>query len=200
LVELMVVVGIIFIMLAMALPQITSYMRTYRIRGGLRQAVDGLQKARNIALKKNSRNGVVFFVDQNHVGYFSEDLYNPATNQRVFQRQGYTAAQAAGEASMSALPSGIQFVSVATGSQYARFDNLGRPCAPTSGVPTCPPVASAPPLADTNNYLAPDAATGDTYLVLQDTAGLVQMRAVVGAGGRVKRQAQNASGGWVDDN
>ena len=66
LVELIVVVGIIGIMLAVAIPNLRGYLRTATIRGAAAQLAGEIQGARQKAISKNVNLGVVFLVVSNN--------------------------------------------------------------------------------------------------------------------------------------
>ncbi len=62
LVELLTVVAIMIVIAAIALPAISSYLRTYNIRGASQQVMGGLTRARQLAVMKNVSYGVLFLV------------------------------------------------------------------------------------------------------------------------------------------
>ncbi len=66
LVEILVVVGIIGLSAAVALPNIAGYVRSTRIRTGQDLIVGGLQRARNVAIMRNSQMGVTFLIQDNN--------------------------------------------------------------------------------------------------------------------------------------
>ena len=61
--ELIVVVAIIAILLAVAAPNISRYVRNYRIRGEANDVASNLQKARNKAIMKNVNLGVSVVIE-----------------------------------------------------------------------------------------------------------------------------------------
>ncbi|HZO09981.1 MAG TPA: prepilin-type N-terminal cleavage/methylation domain-containing protein, partial [Myxococcota bacterium] len=62
LVEMLIVVAIIAVMAAIALPNIGNYIRNYRIRGAAQNVASLLQSARGKAIATNTNGGVSFFV------------------------------------------------------------------------------------------------------------------------------------------
>src|SRR6266545_6690116 len=78
LIELLVVVAIIVILAAIALPNIGQYIRNYRIRGASQQVAGEIQTARMKAISKNVNLGVVFaVVSATEYRYAVEDDLNP---------------------------------------------------------------------------------------------------------------------------
>ncbi|MEO8500119.1 MAG: prepilin-type N-terminal cleavage/methylation domain-containing protein [Vicinamibacteria bacterium] len=65
LIEILVVVGIIGLTAAVALPNIAGYVRAGRIRAGQDAVASAIQRARNVAIMKNSQLGVVFVTQDN---------------------------------------------------------------------------------------------------------------------------------------
>ena len=75
LVELLIVVAIIAIMAAIALPNIGNYVRNYRVKGGAQSVASLLQSARGKAIATNTNTGVSFFVvDDDSYRFVQEDL------------------------------------------------------------------------------------------------------------------------------
>ena len=74
-VELLIVVAIIIIMAAVALPNIGQYLRTYTIRGAAQTVTGDLHSARSKAFMSNTNAGVSFVVvDGNSYRLVQEDL------------------------------------------------------------------------------------------------------------------------------
>lgn len=65
LVELLVVIGIIGITAAVALPNIVGYLRSAKIRAAQDSVTAALQRARNLAIMRNTQMGVSFVVESN---------------------------------------------------------------------------------------------------------------------------------------
>jgi prepilin-type N-terminal cleavage/methylation domain-containing protein len=121
LVELLIVLAIILIMAAVALPNIGNYIRNYRITGGAQEVAGELQAARSRAIMTNTNNGVSFVVlDQDSYRFVQEDM---------------PVAQPERLSGMRTLPQGVVFVpSTAGGSAPTlRFLRLGGFCRPSSG-------------------------------------------------------------------
>jgi prepilin-type N-terminal cleavage/methylation domain-containing protein len=204
LIEVLIVVTMIIVLSAFAIPSISGYMQVYTVRGGVREVVDEMQRARNMALKKNVTNGVIFFVANNRqFGYYSEDVYDrsiPAgqtepTYQKLFGAAAYPTAVASNMAGpLRTLPRGLEFVATGGGNlKYVRFDNLGRACDPTltTGPGVCPTVlaVSAPtPTVDANSYFVQKTTVGtERELTIRDTVRGITMTIGIGPGGRIRR-------------
>ncbi len=80
LIEMLVVVGIIMVMAAVALPNIGQYIRNYKISGAAQEVAGELQSARSKAIMTNTNAGVSFVaVDADSYRFVQEDL--PAAEQ-----------------------------------------------------------------------------------------------------------------------
>jgi prepilin-type N-terminal cleavage/methylation domain-containing protein len=187
LIELLVVIGLIGIMAAFALPQIGSFIRNYRIRGATQQVATEINAARNRAISKNVNLGVVF-VTRSATTYqwVVEDGTGSGvgrnTTRPTLTVSGGTGAIALGAADTGdgrdvdktspvyPLPPAVQFSTTCpttptlpTGGVWKpgmRFDRLGSWCDPTSTNATCP---ALPTTAGANLvYSIPTSATGTT--------------------------------------
>jgi prepilin-type N-terminal cleavage/methylation domain-containing protein len=182
LVELLIVVAIIVIAAAVALPNIGGYIRNYKIKGAAQEVAGELQTARSKAIMTNTNAGVSFaVVDADSYRYILEDL-------------------AGGEefGPLKDLPLGVRFeVAVATASSPTiRFQRLGGFCNPAAGAPCAPAPAvlctgaEAPvrcTLGAGDNYLGPEADGTLVISLLEEATG--QRRQVrVAPGGRVLPQ------------
>src|SRR5260370_14834208 len=78
LVELLVVVGIILVMAAIALPNIGQYVRNFKIKGASQELAGEIETARHKAIAKNVNLGGVFaVVSSTQYRYAFEDDQNP---------------------------------------------------------------------------------------------------------------------------
>ena len=121
LLEMLVVVAIVAIMAAVALPSIGTYIRNYKIKGASQEVAGEVTTARSKAIMTNTNAGVSFVtVDADSYRWVHEDL-------------------AAGEqlGPLKDLPIGIRFVASGTANAgpSIRFQRLGGFCTP--GVAPC---------------------------------------------------------------
>jgi prepilin-type N-terminal cleavage/methylation domain-containing protein len=174
LVEMLIVLIVILIMSAIALPGILRYMRTYKVRGAAQQVASAIQTARSRAIMRNVQRGVVFtIVDRNTYRFVVEDP--PVT--------------AESEGPLLDLPTNVQFV--VAGATSMRFDQLGRWCHPGAAATDCLPAATpvtCTPATRCNdapgNYVASDV-TGALIGVFDQVTG-VRYEIGVTPGGRVQ--------------
>jgi len=91
LVELLVVAGIISATAAVALPNIMSYVRSSRIRAAQELVAGALQRARNIAIARNTQQGVTFITQDNNTFWIHvEDSIAPETGPNAYRHDGFT--------------------------------------------------------------------------------------------------------------
>jgi type II secretion system protein H len=194
LVEVLIVVLIIAIMAAIAMPNIGQYLRNYRIKGAAQQVAGELQSARSKAIMTNTNLGVSFVVvDADSYRFVQEDLLADVT--------AGTLPPGTQLSPLRDLPVGVRFVvaTAANSSPSVRFLRLGGYCNPAAGG-TCAATVAAPCLsAETSvrcareggaNYLAPDNSTlqgGLVLTLLEETTGL-QRTVRLAPGGRVLPQ------------
>lgn len=195
LVELLVVVGIIGAMAALALPAIGRYVRNFRIKGASQQVATEMNVARSKAIMKNVNLGVVFaVVSDTEYRWVVEDDQQPQTApdwNSVSQESWATlAADRAQAGGLQTLPSNVSFVnpdacSVPSGTDSwgLRFTQLGSACAFGSG--SCgiePPGASA----ITTTLVRSVGATH--FVCLRENSTTLTKRVSVSSGGRVFAQ------------
>jgi prepilin-type N-terminal cleavage/methylation domain-containing protein len=153
LIELLIVVTVIVITAAVALPYIGSYIRNYKVRGAAQQVASEIQAARLRAINSNVRFGVVFVVlDATHYQVAREDLaVTPGGAGSLVARptiDGTFLADTVQASPQRELPGMIEFATTCPGFVAAgalpglRFSNLGRACAPAIADPACPPFAT----------------------------------------------------------
>ena len=199
LVEMLIVVAIVAILAAVALPNIGQYIRNYRIRGAAQQVAGELQAARSKAIMTNTNagpgvvGGVSFVVvDADSYRFVQEDLLVDVAAGTI---------PAGSELSpLKDLPLGVRFV-VATGPNAGpsvRFNRLGSYCNPAAGGACAPAVAAPCAAADGtrcsreagSNYIAADNVTmqgGLVITLLEEGTGL-RRTVRLAPGGRVLPQ------------
>jgi prepilin-type N-terminal cleavage/methylation domain-containing protein len=179
LVEMLIVVAIIAIMSAIALPSIGQYMRNYRIKGAAQEVASQMQAARGKAISSNTNSGVSFFVvDFNSYRYVQEDLttVEPRTTLRD-------------------LPLGVSFVvaTAANSGPSLRFNRMGGFCNPGVGnclagfVNPCGTEAARCTTSAGANFFAPQA-DGTLILTLREQTTLLVRTVRIAPGGRVLPQ------------
>jgi prepilin-type N-terminal cleavage/methylation domain-containing protein len=195
LIELLIVVAIIAIMAAVALPNIGGYFRNFQIRGAASQVASQIQSARTKAIMKNVSLGVVWGLRDNTItrsGAVIEDDLIPGDGTDWVGIAGYNWANLEGNAVQDLgaieLPPGIQFdnpTNCGGGAGTAwgvRFNRLGAMCG-LGSTPACPPATAAPASPALVGFNAGTA----TLCLFQPTTGL-RKRVTVTPGGRVMAQ------------
>ena len=149
-VEMLIVVTLIMLMAAFALPNIRGYLQLAKVKGGARAVADEMQRARTLALKKNVNNGMVFYiVDNKTFGYYAEDTHDLETGQRNLLKANYAGAVAAEAAGpVRRLPDPVQFVENGAGRLPASIVSGARaiptpPRARSRRAPSPPPWTAA---------------------------------------------------------
>jgi prepilin-type N-terminal cleavage/methylation domain-containing protein len=183
LIELLIVVAVIVIMAAVALPNIGGYLRNYRVRGAAQDVAGELQAARSKAIMTNTNAGVYFVVVD--LDSYRWVLADNAAGERLGPLQD--------------LPTGVQFVAGAT--QALRFSRLGAMCDPSesscpdldTGIDVCTAAEVSglrcPSVAGSGSFLSPDPSTtgGMMATVIEANTGL-QRTVRLSPGGRILPQ------------
>jgi len=198
LVELLIVVAIIVIMAAVALPNVVGFMRNYRLNGALREVSNEMQAARTKAIMSNVNTGVSFLiVDRNTYRWVLEDTVPPTLGP------------------LRDLPQNIAFDTLGGGGATStlRFNRMGNYCnpavAPCAGpfgggagwctaaeAPTRCNVAPAPGVTYMDADTTANVAAGSMRIVLVDArlgapqAGDQRRTVRIVPGGRVLSQQQ----------
>ena len=193
--ELLVVVGIIGLLSAVALPNIVGFVRASRIRSAQDSVGSALQRARNMAIMRNTQMGISFIVQSNtrfwvhvedtiagvtagNVGYTRQGVNFNAPN--IVLSQGYD------------LPSGVEFAANTTEcpsiagfapTQAAlRFDRYG-----LSTVPAAPNALVLDGGSTTTNRIYVPAA-GDRAVCLIDRRTSLIRWVKIAPAGRISRE------------
>lgn len=171
LIEMLIVVAIIMIMAAVAVPYIVGFLRNYRLNGALREVSSEMQAARTKAIMGNVNQGVSFLiVDRNSYRWVIEDTVPPSLGP------------------LRDLPQNIAFDQLAGGGATStlRFNRLGNYCnpavAPCAGpfaaawctaaeAPTRCQIAPAPGVTYMDADIDPTVAVGAMRIVLVDARG-----------------------------
>jgi prepilin-type N-terminal cleavage/methylation domain-containing protein len=179
LIEMLIVVAIIAVMAAVALPSIGTYFRNYKIKGAAQEVAGLLQTARGKAIGTNTNAGVSFFVvDSDSYRFVQEDITTSEPRSALHD-----------------LPLGVAFV-VATAPNSGpsiRFNRMGAFCNP--GVAGCAatfadPCGADAPRCTTNagaNFFAPQP-DGTLIVTLREQATNLQRTVKIAPGGRVLPQ------------
>ncbi len=166
-VEMLIVVAIIAIMAAVALPNIGQYIRNYRIKGAAQLVAGELNAARSKAIMSNTNNGVSFVVlDREYFRFVQEDVRqaDDPTNQRL--------------SGVKKLPTGVIFVptALANGGPTLRFLRLGGFCNPAATGTPCQTAVEPDTRYDSTEFAMLDAGTMNQPYIGQETAGTVEIR------------------------
>jgi prepilin-type N-terminal cleavage/methylation domain-containing protein len=203
LVELLVVIGIIAVVSAVALPNVVGYMRGARLRGAEDQVAGALQRARNMAIMKNTQMGISFVIqDDTTFWVHVEDTIAGVTAGNVgFTRQGVDFANPSAVLSTRyQLPNGVRFASTAAQCPSPlvpgfaptraalRFDRYGVATVPgkTVGGATAPALVLNGGSATTNRIN--DPAAGDQSVCLLDNNTTLWRVIQIAASGRIVRR------------
>lgn len=182
LIEMLIVVAIIAIMAAVALPAIGQYFRTYTIRGAAQDVKGEIQAARTKAIMSNTNSGVSFVVvDRDSYRYVLEDLSDDEFGP------------------LRDLPTGVAFEAAGDASSV-RFNRLGGCCKPGSSgcaaavATVCTAEESTPRCSNGGgaNYVEDDTGSaGAVIITLHEESTDLRTSVRIAPGGRVFQQA-----GW----
>jgi len=185
-IELLVVLAIILIMAAVALPAIARYIRFYNIRGAAQQVMGALTEARQMAVMRNVNNGVLFFVQEDtnsagenqHFQVVLEDSQAAATRGIAIASVAAVEADRQQALPQMALPGRVSFGTQCQGGGVAqravRFDHFG--AAATA--------AGTGRVDDGADFVFNEA--GVIRICLQDTGRGVHAVVSLTAGGRIR--------------
>jgi len=189
-IEVLVVVAIIGIVAATALPNIGQYIRNYKIRGAAQQVAGEIQAARSKAIMTNTNEGVSFVaVDADSYRFVQGDLGVDVAAGRL--------PEGTEMSPILDLPVGIRFVVAGVGgsSSSLRFLRMGNFCNPAAGGACDAPVATecyAAEMTKCNReggqaYFAPQA-DGSIVLTLLEETSQLRRTVRIAPGGRVLPQ------------
>lgn len=200
LVELLVVIGIISLVAATALPNILGFMRGAKIRAAQNAVATALQRARSTSIGKNTQMGVTFVIQDNSTFWIhTEDSIAGVTGGNVgFTRQGVNfATPVAILSTRYTLPQGVEFASAAAdcpavpafaGDQASlRFDRYGQVALPGTTVAgvTYPAVILNGGSTTVNRIYTP---AGDMSICLIDRKTRLGSLVQVARSGRIVRR------------
>lgn len=177
LIELLVVMGIIGIMVAVAIPNLRGYLRTVAIRAAADQVAGELTAARARAISRNLHFGTVLVI-------LSPTTYQFVVEDDVDRTNGFTGtripvttalADPAQRGLRRTLPDGIIFKTASPTGPGVRFNSLGTACNPGSN-------SECPTLGTGVNQVA--FTTEFKITLFQSKTGFYKS-IVVGTGGRV---------------
>jgi type II secretory pathway pseudopilin PulG len=184
LVEAVVAVAIIMIMAAVALPNISGYLRNYKLRGSAQDVSGEMQASRSKAIMSNTNNGVFFaVVDADSYRWVMAD--NPVGEELGPLRD---------------LPAGIEFAvsGELDSGEMIRFNRLGGFCNPVANPSTCTATALAlctgPEASRCGNaagapYIEQDPGTGGGMtLRLVELSTSLERTVRIAPGGRILPQ------------
>jgi len=202
LIEMLVVVGIISLTAAVMLPNIAGYIRAGRIRAAQDAVSGALQRARNVAIMKNTQMGVTFITQDNSTYWVHvEDTIAGVTAGDVgFTRQGVNFAAPNNVLSTRyILPAEVEFAAnaadcpgiagFAPAQASVRFDRYGQMSLPgvLVGTTTIPPVVLDGGSTTVNRIYAP-AGTGDRSVCLVDRRTGLRRWLQISTSGRIVRR------------
>ncbi len=191
LVELLVVVGIIAIMAAVAVPNISRYFRNYQISSAVREVSGEIQGARNKAVMKNVNFGSVFYIRS--ATTYRIALEDDQTPPRLPRPLTLTEAEAdpSQVSTIRNLPGDVTFGTGCAAATFApndtgvRFTRLGTSCDPGSA--TCAGILGNPSAAPN---LVMNDGNGSAICLVQPSTGLRRLIRVSPGGRVMSREGQ----------
>jgi prepilin-type N-terminal cleavage/methylation domain-containing protein len=178
LVEMLVVVAIVAIMSAVAVPAIARYIRNYKIRGATQQVAGEIGAARSKAIARNTNLGVLFVTLSSST--YQWVIQDDPTMPGVQQSLSTLLAKPAQVGPRQTLPWGIVFATGGT-TPAIGFNRLGGQC--TVGTRGCGSLSGAP----SANFVSVSGAGEATVTLSQPDTGLSRTVTVT-PGGRVLAQ------------
>ena len=199
-VELIVVVGIIAVLVAVIAPNISQYIRNYRIRGEANNVVTNLQKARNKAIMKNVNLGVSVVIEDptTYWVHLEDDQIDDVNTVRSVARMPLDNTGAPTypnvdviQSTRFRLGSDVRFAANAAECPTAvggfapdrsrlRFNRLGAWCSPGNGCPDVPGVVTA--------MAAIQAGPAGSLLCVNEPLTGLSRWISISAGGRIAAQ------------
>ena len=204
LIEILVVVGIIGLTAAVALPNIAGFVRGNRIRAAQDSVATALQRARNMAIMKNTQMGITFVVENNttfwvHVEDTIAGVNSDATHIAGFTRQGIDFAAPGPFSTRYGLPDSVEFAAnaadcpaiagFAPAQDSLRFDRYGQSTLPgvIVGTTTTPALVLDGGSVTVPRIYAPVPASGERSVCLIDRRTGLRRSLQISVGGRVLR-------------
>jgi prepilin-type N-terminal cleavage/methylation domain-containing protein len=182
LIEMVVVVAIIMVLAATAVPALSHWLRNYKLRAAASEVAAEIQAAKLLAVKKNVNFGVVFVVlTDTTYQYFMED------KPQVGVPQDYADAT---QGAIRQLPVGVTFTpGVGTNDAGFRFNRLGAMCDPDGSV-VCPNLADSaitpPPTGNYVSFVSGGGTLDGAHIDFSHNLTGLTMTLVVSPGGRVQ--------------
>lgn len=190
LVELIVVVGIIGLLAAVAGPPIRNYMKAARIRVAAQQFASEVQTARTKAIGKNVHLGVVLVVSSaNTYEWVIEDDQTLPFSSAARLAMSVLMADAAQHGPLRTLPQEVSFATAGATSRGIRFTNLGGACDPVgpagSSCPLLDPLLPSPSPPPPTPFVNFNAGTSEFTITLRDAGTQLTRTVRVTTSGRI---------------
>jgi prepilin-type N-terminal cleavage/methylation domain-containing protein len=208
LVELLIVVGIIAILAAVAAPNIIEWLKFYKVRGGTQQVAAEISQARVKAISGNVNDGMTFaIVDADSYRFVSDDALGRQPNPPASPTPPPPTPADRDNPYIGLLrdlPQGLRFVPVTSGGvESVRYNRLGVACVP--GVANCgtlfpqayctdeeagttPPRCGDGPVPGASYIRGPVAGDPDLLVTVRETTSGFERTVRISPGGRVVSQ------------